>query len=506
MYGHLPIKDTSITWRIVATNDEVLSGNLTTDGNGEFEIYLQTDLLDNAPAAMTIGVKRSSGEVDHTYECDEVPCTERTIYIHPLTFETHVEFSDVSVVRITGTVTIATTEHNAFPAGCPLRGAKVCGYDHHRHTLLACVSTSPTGHYSLPIVNGLDFYVEVTYGQNHTFERLENERIRGPQGLFNGQTRTGEDMMYVYFHADAEDAVQLPIDFKDTTMSKARFEVAGGLCNRTLGRSMVELTIPTCADTWSKTVQLTSWFQSLDLPAHVMDAKLASTTAYQDDIGDTVTNYFTATNTRIQNLDLIDDDATLRWEYHPEPKYDVKLSASPSIPCDTIIVSSGRKTTITVTVREDYWDDQASCTHVPGNVTIRNELGEPEDDVMEMAEAGTITPAQATLLLACRERCTLPIEHRQSGPNVDGAHVMIPALIGQPDAVATIAGVQFAKLLEVGVLTSVYSPSTTYPVVVTGMQIISEDFTMVRERSLQRTALSCLTLVVVHRTFLNTSQ
>jgi hypothetical protein len=242
----------------------------------------------------------------------------------------------------------------------------------------------------------------------------------------------------------------------------------------------VDITIPTCADTWSKTVQLTSWFQAAELPAHVMDARLVSTSAYEVDIGDTVTNYFIATNTRIQSLDLVDEDQTLRWEYHPEPKFDVKLSASPSIPCDTIIVSSGRKTTITVTVREEYWDGQASCTHVPGNVTIRNELGEPEDDVMEMAESGAITPAQATLLLACRNRCNLVIEHLQSGQTVEGAHVMIPALVGQPDAVATIAGVQYAKLLEIGVLAGVYSPSTTIPVVVTGMQIISEDFTMVR--------------------------
>ena len=376
-------------------------------------------------------------------------------------------------------MSIATTEHNAFVDGCPLRGAKVCGYDHHRKTLLACVPTTPQGTYSIPIVNGLDFYLEVTYGQNHTFERIESERGRGAKGLFDGQTITGEALVYAYFHADAEDEFQRPIDFKDVTMRNVRLEVAGGLCNRTLGRSIVELTLPTCADTWSKTMQLASWFQLAELPAHVMDAKLVSTSAYEVDIGDTVTNYFIATNTRIQNLNLVDEEQTLRWEYHPEPKFDVKLSASPTIPCDTIIVSSGRKTTITVSVREDFWDSQPSCTHVPGNVTIRNELGEPEDDVMAMAEAGTITPGQATLLLACRNRCNLPIEHRRAGQNMVEAHVMIPALVGQPDAVATIAGVQFAKLLEIGVLAGIYNPSAAVPVVVTGMQIISEEFTMV---------------------------
>jgi hypothetical protein len=287
-------------------------------------------------------------------------------------------------------------------------------------------------------------------------------------------------MNYVYFHADAEAEFQRPIDFKDTTMSRVRLEIAGGLCNRTLGRSLVDITIPTCADTWSKAVQLTDWFQTETLPAHVMDARLVSTSAYEVDIGDTVTNYFIATNTRIQSLDLVDEDQTLRWEYHPEPKFDVELSASPSIPCDTIIVSSGRKTTITVTVREEYWDGQASCTHVPGNVTIRNELGESEEDVMEMARSGSITPTQGSLLMSCRNRCNLAIEHEVVEQTMKGAYVMIPALVGRPDPVATIAGVQYAKLLEIGVLAGVYSPSTTVPVVVTGMEIISEDFTMVR--------------------------
>ena len=226
-------------------------------------------------------------------------------------------------------------------------------------------------------------------------------------------------------------------------------------------------------------MQMTNWFERAILPAHAMDARLVSTSAYEVDIGDTVSDYFIATNMRIQNLNLVDEEQTLRWEYHPEPKFDVELSASPTIPCDTIIVSSGRKTTITVSLREEFWDNQPICTHVPGNVTIRNELGEPQAEVMAMLEAGTITPAQATLLLACRNRCNFPIEHRRAGQDLVEAHVTIPALIGQPDAVATIAGVQFAKLLEIGVLAGIHTPSTVVPVVVTGMQIISEDFTMV---------------------------
>ena len=204
----MPIKDTNVAWHITTDDGQVLDGNLTTDGNGEFEIYLQTDLIGNVPAAMTIAVQRVSGQVDHTYECDGVSCTERTIFIHPLTFATYVEFSDVSVVPITGTVTIATTEHNAFTNGCPLRGAKVCGYDHHRHTLLACDSSTASGSYSIPIVNGLDFYIEVTYSQNHTFERIEDERARAPKGLFDGLRNTGEKLVYSYFHADAEDEFQ----------------------------------------------------------------------------------------------------------------------------------------------------------------------------------------------------------------------------------------------------------------------------------------------------------
>ena len=100
-YGHLPIKDTTITWRIDAGEGKQLGGTLMTDGNGEFEVYVQTDLLGNAPAAMTIEVKRSSGAIQHTYECDDVPCTERTVYVQPLSFGTFIEFSDVSVVPIT---------------------------------------------------------------------------------------------------------------------------------------------------------------------------------------------------------------------------------------------------------------------------------------------------------------------------------------------------------------------------------------------------------------------
>jgi hypothetical protein len=482
--GRLPMPDTYIHWNMTAPNGDPIQGNTTTDDNGFYSIYVQTDHFRNVPAHITIRVERFSGEVLHRYECNEIPCQSRTVELHPLTFDNTADFTDVSTVTVEGTVSIAGTEHTAFETGCPIAQVQVCAVDHFRQTSVGCVYSNAVGRYFLPVANGLTVYLQLTYSNNHTFERVENERVRVPTGRFDGMMSSGQSANYDYFYINAEDDFQPAIDFQDTTRRSLRLEVAGGKCNRTLGRSYIDITYPSCAETWVERVQLDAWFREYELPAQAFDARLFSTEAYTTDIGDMVTNYFTATGERIQALDLRSERQEMRWEYHPEPKFELEIKAAPNTPCSVIVINRDVRTEIRVNVREEYWDSEPICTHVPGNVTLRNQLGEAPTLTADLLTAKLIDEDEAVLLSNCWSECNMEIQHKIGKTNeLYDAFVSIQGMSGQPETVAEVEGIKYAKAMEVGVIASVYQTSEVVPVVVLGQKLISDKFTMVSNKA-----------------------
>lgn len=106
----------------------------------------------------------------------------------------------------------------------------------------------------MPVAVGMYLYLTVDAGLNHTTKRLLNERTRLARGKFSGRTALGDVLEYEYFFASAEPNNQQPIDFSDVTTRHATFEIAGGMCNSSLGLTTLEVTYPTCTSTWKQTV------------------------------------------------------------------------------------------------------------------------------------------------------------------------------------------------------------------------------------------------------------
>lgn len=321
------------------------------------------------------------------------------------------------------------------------------------------------------------------FGTNHTINRLLNERTRGALGQIIGTDILGAPLEYDYFYASADPNNQQPIDFADTTTEEVKFEVAGGKCNRTLGTSIIEVRYPTCADTWVKEVELGLWSLKTRLPAQQFDVTLKSTTADTVDIGDTVTNYVHAKGVRTQTVDLSEDTAEVRWEYHPEPQFRVTLVGSPENPCDQLLLQRDRTATIKVEVYEEFWDGEAECTWIEGTVSVRNEIGEDQSLVDDLVAMRRVTEAQGVLLTNCREGCNLELQLTRYTTEHDttaykDAVVTVDTMAGEPEVVASVGGVQYAKLIEVRMNTGIYSVQETIPVVILGHKVISDKFTM----------------------------
>ena len=477
--GKLPVADTIITWSI---GNGALTGDTVTDEDGKFSIYIRTSALSKEYEDIIVTVAKSSAHIDHKYECDGQPCTQRRVLLQALDFTRSIEFTDTSTMPFVGNVFIDGTQHDEMQYGCPLAGAQVCLKDHIHHTSLGCGITDTLGYYAIPAAVGLSVYAEVSFN-NHSFARLTGSYLRTKTGSVSTVDNSGAAVEYDYFLIQEDAELQLPTDFSDRTYSTATLQMAGGKCNRTLGSTTARFTYATCASTWSKDVVFSDWETIVGMPAHSFEVEIVDVSHPNVEIGDLVPKYLTAVGTKKQEADMTSQTAQVRWEFHPEPVIELDIERAAANDCGAAVLAREVETDLTVTVVEKYWGGQTDCTWIEGNVTILNQLGESVKDTATLLGNSAITVAQADLLSKCAEGCTLDLELEQDESDdaasvYHSAQASIRVMTGEPEIVAEIAGVKYAKPVTISMNTGVYAVTKVVPVVVTGHKLISDRFTM----------------------------
>jgi hypothetical protein len=351
--------------------------------------------------------------------------------------------------------------------------------------MLSCSQTDITGYYAIPAAAGLVVYAVPDFGTNHTFVRLDNTRARSPDGSTVTTDATGLPLNYDYFDISFDTDQEMPVVFQDVTGRAATFQVAGGLCNRTLGTSTIRLTYQTCVD-WSKDVVSTTYETDVDLPAQLFEAKLMEVTAVTD-IGDMVPTYF---NYEAVDVDLINDVAVGRWEYHPTPTIEVVFEGAPITGCsDVVVLDRDFHTNITISVTEQFWDEQAACDWIEGSVTITNKLGETPETAALLLSKGAVDENTATLLQSCYNGCelNLALSTSDGGLTFHSASASMELVTGEPEIVGTNVGVKYAKLFQASFVGEKgQAAERSWPVVVTGHKLISDLFSVVSVECMYR--------------------
>ena len=476
--GKLPVANTNVAWSI---GNGALSGDTETDKDGKFTIYIRTSNLAQEYEEMTVTVSKQSAYINHQYECDGLPCTQRTVLLQALDFAHSIEFTDVSTIPFIGNVYVDGTQHAEMPSGCPLPKAQVCLKDHVHHASIGCGITDSVGYYAIPAAVGLSVYAEVSFS-NHTFARLTGPVFRANTGAIDTVDMNGQPVQYEYFLIQEDAELQRPTNFVDHTYSTVTLHMAGGKCNRTLGNTTARFTYATCASTWSKDVVFSDWEAIVDMPAHRFEVEIVDVSHAVHEIGDMVPSYLTAVGSRKQDADMTSQTAQVRWEFHPEPSIGLDIDRALPNGCGTAVLPRDIETKITATVVERFWGGQADCTWIEGNVTMRNELGESLTDTADLLARGAITASHAALLTKCATGCALQLTLEEDTSDAiatyHSAQASILVMTGEPDIVAEIAGVKYAKPITISMNTGVYAVSKTVPVVVTGHKLISDRFTM----------------------------
>ena len=112
----------------------------------------------------------------------------------------------------------------------------------------------------------------------------------------------------------------------------------------------------------------------------------------------------------------------------------------------------------------------------------RNQLGESVQATATLLDSNAITSTQADLLSKCAEGCTLDLELEErvveGSSTYHSAQASIRVVTGEPEVVAEIDGIKYAKPVTISMATGIYSVTKLVPVVVTGHKLISDRFTM----------------------------
>ncbi len=243
---------------------------------------------------------------------------------------------------------------------------------------------------------------------NHTFRRV-SYTDRRPKGRDAGYVSMEEDptVGVEYFH------VLQPtdrLDYEDITTANVTVELAGGLCNRTLGTAEIFFTRQAeCGLNFRLTRNLTRFSNVLTLPAHRFDYTFGALRTNVPSFNLAVRDYLIRANNNSGEFDLVNiSDSTInrwaRFEYHPLPTLTLSFNASDSNRCSStrvapfFVMKGLTATKATISLSENYPSSLSprvlSCSNIEGVVNITNLLG--EDDADE-------------LLSVCREPCSKPV-------------------------------------------------------------------------------------------------
>ena len=117
---------------------------VVTNEDGHYSFVMTSNLI-RGPHNLTITPFKKSANVTHTFEYNNVPITNRTLYIDTLTFDEEVNIIDTAAVNFVGTVSIASTApfNGGFP--CPISNVTVCMKNYIGGESFACTNTDNDG-------------------------------------------------------------------------------------------------------------------------------------------------------------------------------------------------------------------------------------------------------------------------------------------------------------------------------------------------------------------------
>ena len=227
--GGIPVRDVLVTWTLYNADNSIVttnSQNTPEDGTIYIKFKLDgTDFENDKLYKLVLKAEKQTGNITHTFLCDdetrECPGGENIVHIRHLEFNKKVDFADDSSIPIQGKIIIADTQDVNVPDGCTIQGAQVClnrkvGREMQATTI--CAESDYLGLYEIPATIGTVVSLTVSY-YNHTFEAVSSIiRIEMDEGLLIENTRIYNNY-----------------DFQDTNKTQLVIDVAGGLCNKTLG-------------------------------------------------------------------------------------------------------------------------------------------------------------------------------------------------------------------------------------------------------------------------------
>ena len=228
--GGIPIRDAVVSWALYnADNSVVTTNSLHTPEDGTVYIKFKldgTDFDNDKLYKLVLKAEKQTENITHTFLCDdetrECPGGESIVHIRHLEFNKKVSFADDSSIPIQGKIIVAGTEDDNVPDGCTIQGATVClnrKAGREMQSTNICTESDYLGLYELSATIGTVVSLTVKY-HNHTFEAVSSiNRIEMDEGLLIESTRIYNNY-----------------DFQDTNKTQLVIDVAGGLCNKTLGK------------------------------------------------------------------------------------------------------------------------------------------------------------------------------------------------------------------------------------------------------------------------------
>ncbi len=393
--GKAPIKDVTITWYFVDYPE--INGQGTTNADGAFVELFTSQLKLNikssvitGPQQVVVSVSKTSGGIPHQFTCNLLPCDSQIITLNNLAFDTFVEFVDISTVTLAGTVTIANTAaYNGDTGfGCPLKGVMVCAVDHYvGHENIACTSTDAFGTYRIPVAIGLNIEMVLSIqGGNHTFSRVSDPIIDQRALLGIGYTPPLQVGVPVeYFLVPTHSLSNL--NYEDTTTVNVAIQVAGGLCNRALGDSIVYVTSHFCPK-YKNPLTLQTYQTIFPLPAQQLVVSFGAMMTDNVNFNLEVLRYLKAAQNNTASINLVnntnmsqDPFTVVRFEYHPAPTLTLQIPGTTVPSCTDPkavaipVAKSVTPSNVTIYVTEQF-PGVAACDWVEGNILVTSFLGE----------------------------------------------------------------------------------------------------------------------------------
>ena len=242
----------------------------------------------------------------------------------------------------------------------------------------------------MPIAAGLSTEIQVLSDANHTWARIPNPIVdrRALMGVGHEDPVLPGFASVVhikeYFVTDGGSLSN--INYEDTSKALVNIELAGGLCNRTIGDAIILIKRDKCIN-YKRPVLIQTFQTPMLLPAQQLTVQFGTLQSDYLSFNLEVKRYLHATHndTAVVDYRNVTDVTsvynTVRFEYHPAPTLRIDIPAAHRASCvnpkavPPLVSDSAVFTNITVYVTEQFPGVQP-CEDVQGTLNLTSYLGE----------------------------------------------------------------------------------------------------------------------------------